>query len=70
MWLNEGEKTSDTMKAVSLITLLVGAIAVSSCCCQSQPAPKLRPMPKDLVNDAAQPPLPVEPVKVFTQKGK
>ncbi len=69
VWLNTSEEHLDTMKAVTLITMLVGSVALSSCCCQSQPAPPLRPMPKDLVKDTPQAPY-VEPVKVFTQKGK
>lgn len=57
------------MKAVTLISVLVASMALSACCCQSQPAPELRPMPKNLVKDVPAAPY-VEPVKVFTQKGK
>lgn len=55
------------MKAVTLITILICAVGLNACCCQSQPMPKLRPMPKNLVQDE---PTPVEPVKVFRYKGK
>lgn len=60
------------MKAVSLISVIVCAMALNSCCCQSQPMPPLRPMPKNLGNLDAMTPAPVcsEPVKVFNQKGK
>lgn len=57
------------MKAVTLVSVLIASVALSSCCCQSQPAPGLRPMPKNLVKDVPAAPY-VEPVKVFTQKGK
>ncbi|MCH5285356.1 MAG: hypothetical protein J1E42_07135 [Akkermansiaceae bacterium] len=56
------------MKAVTLITILVGAVALNSCCCQSQSMPPLRPMPKNLIKDT--PPVYSEPVKVFRQKCK
>ncbi len=58
------------MKAqLTLAALLLGSMALSSCCCQSQPMPSLRPMPRDLAQDSLQP-APVAPVKVFTEKGK
>ena len=56
------------MKAVTLITIIVGAVALNSCCCQSQSVPALRPMPKNLIKDA--PPIYEAPVKVFNEKGK
>ena len=56
-----------TMKAVTLITIVICAVALNACCCQSQPMPALRPMPKNLVQDEQ---TPVEPVKVFQYKGK
>lgn len=56
-----------TMKAITLITIVLSAVAVSSCCCQSQSMPALRPMPKNLVTDQ---PTPVEPVKVLDMKAK
>ena len=55
------------MKAFTLVSIVVSAVAFSSCCCQSQPAPGLRPMPKNLVSDQ---PVSVEPVKVTIFKGK
>ena len=55
------------MKAITLITVVLSAVAISSCCCQSQSMPGLRPMPKNLVTDQ---PVPVEPVKVMDVKGK
>lgn len=56
------------MKAVTLITMIVGAAALNSCCCQSQSMPPLRPMPKNLIKDV--PPVYDAPVKVFDEKGK
>lgn len=56
-----------TMKAVTLITIIVSAAVLSSCCCQSQSMPPLRPMPKDLATDTQ---VPVEPIKVLDQKAK
>lgn len=55
------------MKAVTLITLVVGAVALSSCCCQSQSMPALRPMPKNLISDVTAAQL-AEPVKVIPYK--
>lgn len=55
------------MKAFTLVSILICAVGLSSCCCQSQPMPALRPMPKDLVSDTQ---TPVEPVKVLDYKGK
>ena len=55
------------MKAITLITSILSLVAVSSCCCQSQAMPGLRPMPKNLVTDQ---PTPLEPVKVLNLKGK
>lgn len=57
------------MKAVTLISILVSAVALSSCCCQTQQMPPLRPMPKNLVNDAP-PAAHYVPVKVLNHKGK
>ncbi len=58
------------MKApLTLTVLLLGSVVLSSCCCQSQSMPALRPMPRNLAQDNMQPPY-VAPVKVFTQKGK
>lgn len=57
------------MKATTLILAVACAVSFSSCCCQSQPVPPLRPMPKcqpmqDVVTQ------PTEPIKVLDQKGK
>lgn len=57
------------MKATTLILAVVCAVSFSSCCCQSQPVPPLRPMPKcNAVQDVATPP--TEPIKVLNTKGK
>lgn len=56
------------MKAITLITIIAGAVALNSCCCQSQSAPALRPMPKNLLKDA--PPVQEPPVQVLFQKCK
>lgn len=56
------------MKAVTLIMIIVGAVALNSCCCQSQAVPQLRPMPKNLLSDVP-PQQPTEPVKVLDYKG-
>ncbi len=67
------------MKFTTLIVSVACAVAFSSCCCQTQPMPKLRPMPKDLVPEeqAGQPGLPGQPgtvagqpVKVLDSRGK
>lgn len=58
------------MKAITLISMIACAVGLSSCCCQSQSMPPLRPMPKNLVNDVPTGVPYVEPVKVFDQKGK
>lgn len=55
------------MKAVTLVSIVVSAIGFSSCCCQTQPMPPLRPEPKDLIQDQV---IPVEPVKVEVIKCK
>lgn len=59
------------MKAFTLATIVICALSISSCCCQSQPEPPLRPMEKDLVTDTQtviEPPVIVEPVKVVPMK--
>lgn len=65
------------MKFATLIVSVVCAVAISSCCCQTQSAPKLRTMPKNLVPEdqpvtpatpAAE--QPTAPVKVLDAKGK
>lgn len=61
------------MKAITLILALAGAVSLSSCCCQSQPMPKLRPVPKctTVVDDGAAATAPTEPTKVIaTPAGK
>lgn len=55
------------MKAYTLVSIVACVVGLSSCCCQSQSMPALRPMPKNLISDT---PTPVEPVKVFDYKGK
>lgn len=56
------------MKVTTLILAVACAVGFSSCCCQSQSAPKLHPMPKNCnpLPEAQ----PTEPVKVFDEKGK
>lgn len=64
------------MKVTTLILAVACAVGFSSCCCQSQSAPILHPMPKNCTapadatttGDVAT--QPTEPVKVFDQKGK
>ncbi len=52
------------MKAITLILAAACAVSFSSCCCQSQPMPKLRPMPKfPPVDDVVPGPVEVIPVK-------
>ena len=57
------------MKFTALLLAVACAVGFSSCCCQTQPMPKLRPFPKN-----CQTPTPVAtpeaPVKVFEGKGK
>lgn len=55
------------MKAVTLISILVSAMALNSCCCQAQKVPPLRPMPRNLISDVPPPNLD-EPVKVIAEK--
>ena len=59
------------MKFTALILSVVSAVALTSCCCQTQAMPKLRKMPRNLVPEeapaqpgtpAAQPGQPDEPV--------
>ncbi len=58
------------MKFTALIAAVACSVAFSSCCCQTQSAPKLRAMPKDLVPEE-QPAMVVDqPVKVLGTKGK
>lgn len=56
-----------SMKAITLILAVATAAAFSSCCCQSQPMPSLRPMPKDCGDT---PEVAVQPIKVLPYKGK
>ena len=55
------------MKFTALILSVACAIGFSSCCCQTQPMPKLRAMPKDLVPEEqpGQPGTAEQPVKVL-----
>jgi hypothetical protein len=57
------------MKFATLIASVVCAVAFSSCCCQVQPAPKLRAMPKNLL-PAEQPVQPGQPGSVADQPVK
>ncbi len=60
-----------SMKATTLVLALVCAVGFSSCCCQSQPMPPLRPLPRDCGDTQdALPQQVVEPIKVLPQKGK
>ncbi len=56
------------MKAITLILAAACTVSLSSCCCQSQSMPKLRPMPKFQPTDACVP-SPEQPVHVM-QSGK
>lgn len=61
------------MKVTTLILSVACAVGFSSCCCQSQSAPILHPMPKNCCNQdvtADMQPQPTEPVKVLDVKGK
>ncbi|MCQ2364111.1 MAG: hypothetical protein MJ051_00975 [Akkermansia sp.] len=59
------------MKFTSLLLAVACAVGFSSCCCQTQPMPKLRPFPKDCkVTTPAPATTPEAPVKVFQGKGK
>ncbi len=57
------------MKAITLILAVACTVSFSSCCCQSQPMPKLRPMPKFPATDACVPGPAEAPVHVM-QSGK
>lgn len=53
------------MKSITLIlTLACAMVCFSSCCCQTQSAPPLRPMP----GDCDTPEMPQQPIKVFKDK--
>ena len=54
------------MKLTTLIVSVACAVAFSSCCCQTQPMPKLRAMPKNLVPEDQ----PVQPGTVAEQPVK
>ncbi len=54
------------MKAITLILAVASAVSFSSCCCQSQSMPGLRPMPKFTQPDL----VPTEPIHVLPTKGK
>lgn len=64
------------MKFTTLIVSVACAVAFSSCCCQTQSAPKLRAMPTNLVPEEqpVQPGTtaeqPTAPVKVLDSKSK
>lgn len=57
------------MKITALILSVVTAVAVSSCCCQKQAAPKLRHMPTNLVPEE-QPGQPGTPAATPGQPGQ
>ena len=60
-----------SMKAITLVLAVAAAVSFSSCCCQSQPMPPLRPMPKDCGNEPEVAVQPVQqPVEVLPQSGK
>lgn len=66
-WLAEiANQNSDNMKLTTLILSVACAVGFSSCCCQTQAMPKLRPFPKD----CQQIDIPQAPVKVLDVKGK
>ncbi|MBR5887888.1 MAG: hypothetical protein IKZ07_06735 [Akkermansia sp.] len=62
------------MKVTTLILAVACAVGFSSCCCQTQSAPVLHPMPKNCTSpsasDVGAQPSPTEPVKVLDEKGK
>ena len=60
------------MKLTTLIVSVACAVALSSCCCQTQPMPKLRAMPKNLVpeDQPVQTDIAVQPVKVLGSSWK
>ena len=58
-----------SMKAITLILAVATAVGFTSCCCQSQPMPPLRPMPKDC-GDTPEVAVQPKPIKVLPQKGK
>lgn len=60
------------MKSIALILAVAcTAVSFSSCCCQSQPMPPLRPFPKDCNDDQVPPTTLQEPIKVLpTKDGK
>lgn len=64
------------MKFTTLIVSVACAVAFSSCCCQTQSAPKLRAMPTNLLPEEqpVQPGTtaeqPTAPVKVLDSKSK
>jgi len=58
------------MKVTTLILAVMGAASLSSCCCQSQPVPPLRPMPDFGCGKGEPIAPPVEPIKVLDHKGK
>lgn len=58
------------MKFTTLIVSVACAVALSSCCCQTQPMPKLRPMPKNLVPEDQPVQQPVQPGSVAEQPVK
>lgn len=58
------------MKFTTLLLAVACAVGFSSCCCQSQPMPKLRPMPNCGMEQPELVGNPEAPVKVFDTKGK
>lgn len=56
------------MKVTTLILAVVCAASFSSCCCQSEPVPPLRPMPKDCGQPQEIISTPMVPTKVIPVK--
>lgn len=54
------------MKFAAFVFSVVSAVALSSCCCQTQDAPKLRKMPRNLVPEEA----PAQPGTPTAQPGQ
>lgn len=63
-------RTFSAMKFTTLLLAVACAVGFSSCCCQMQPMPELRKMPKDCMNLPDPNMTPQEPVKVLINKGK
>ena len=53
------------MKVITLALTIAAVVAVSSCCCQSQPAPALHKMPRNMDPMDT---VVTEPVKILPDK--